>query len=174
MISQNDEISSTEKLLDTIRSKDTSIEDKIPAVSPVPASGHPNTEAVKSFFAKMLPSKGSITIGIEIGYNEVCLVKIKQLPEQKWRLMDFRGVPFNPETSKESDEFADLLKTSLSEFCGPLKEVNIWCTISAARVDVKRFMIPKVPKKQIENSVLWKAKKEFRFDEKEFIFDYRF
>jgi len=173
MISQNDEISSTEKLLDTIRNEDTSIEDKIPAISPVPASGHPNTEAVKSFFAKMLPSKESITIGIEIGYNEACLVKIKQLSDQKWRLMDFRSVPFNPGMSKESDEFADLLKTSLSEFCGPLKEVNIWCTISTARVDVKHFLIPNVPKKQIENSVLWKAKKEFRFDEKESIFDYR-
>ncbi len=42
-----------------------------------------------------------------------------------------------------------------------------------ARVDVKHLLIPNVPKKQIENSVLWKAKKEFHFDEKESIFDYR-
>jgi len=36
-----------------------------------------------------------------------------------------------------------------------------------------RFLIPKVPKKQIENTVFWKVKKESRFDEKESIFDYR-
>ncbi|MBU4288645.1 MAG: hypothetical protein KKI12_10800 [Proteobacteria bacterium] len=169
MISQNDEISSTEKLLDTIRSNDTSIEDKIPAVSPTTLS----TKAVKSFLTKILPSKEPITVGIDIGYNELILVKIKHLPDQKWRLMDFRCVTFNPEISKEAAEFDGFLKTALSEFCGPLKEVNIWCIMSAARVDIKRFLIPKVPKKQIENTVFWKVKKDTHFDEKESIFDYR-
>ena len=173
MISQNDEISSTEKLLDTIRSNDIFIKDRIPAVSPVPPSGRPGTKTVKSFLTKILPSKESITIGIDIGYNKLGLVKIKHLPDQKWRLMDFKCITFNPEISKEPAEFDGFLKTALSEFCGHLKEVNIWCIMSAARVDVKRFLIPKVPKKQIENTVFWKVKKETRFDEKESIFDYR-
>ena len=180
MISQNDEISSTEKLLDTIRSNDTSIEDKIPAVSPAT----PSTIAEKSFLermlsskdflAKILPSKESITIGIDIGYNELSFVKIKNLPDKKWRLMSLRSVSFKPGIPSETADYEDLLKTSLSEFCGPLEEdLNIWCIISAGRVDVKRFLIPRVPKKQLENTVFWKVKKEFRFDEKESIFDYR-
>jgi Tfp pilus assembly PilM family ATPase len=169
MISKNDEISSTEKLLDTIRSKDTSIEDKIPAVSPAT----PSTKAIKSFLTKILPSKEPITVGIDIGYNGLRLVKVKQFTDQKWRLMDFRCIQFNPEISKKAAEFNDFLKTALSEFCGPLKDTNIWCIMSAALVDVKRFLIPKVPKKQIENTIFWKVKKEFRFDEKESILDYR-
>ena len=169
MISKNDEISSTEKLLDTIRSKDTSIEDKIPAVSPATSS----TKSIKSFLTKILPSKEPITIGIDIGYNELGMVKVKQLPDRKWRLMDFRCIQFNPEISKEAAEFDDFLKTALSEFCGPLKDTNIWCVMSAAWVDVKRFIIPKVPKKQIESAIFWKVKKEAHFDEKESIFDYR-
>jgi len=132
MIPQNDEISSTEKLLDTIRSNDTSIEDKIPAVSPVPPSGHPSKKAVKSFLTKILPSKAPITVGIDISYNELILVKVKKLSDQKLRLMDFRCVQFNPEISKEAAEFDDFLKTALSEFCGPLKKVNIWFIMCAS------------------------------------------
>jgi len=162
MLSQNDEISSTEKLLDAIRGK-------TPAISTL----SPITRSFKSYLARIIPSKEPVTVGVDIGYADLRLVKIEQLPDQKYRLLDFKRVPFNADLSEETPEFDDFLKSSLTEFCGPLKKLKIWSIMSAVRADVRYFLIPKVAKKQIENTVYWKLKKEAGFDEKETIFDFR-
>lgn len=170
MLSQNDEISSTEKLLDAIRGNDP-----LPAPGKTPATStlSPVTRGFKSYLAGIIPSKEPITVGVDIGYIDLRLVKIKQLPDQKWQLLDFKRVPFNAGLSEETPEFDDFLKSSLTEFCGPLKEFKIWSIMSAVRADVRYFLIPKVAKKQIEKTVYWKLKKEAGFDEKETIFDFR-
>ena len=53
------------------------------------------------------------------------------------------------------------------DFCGPLRKVNLWTTISTAKVDVKQIRIPKVAKKEVFNAIFWTAKREMNFDEKE-------
>jgi Tfp pilus assembly PilM family ATPase len=170
MLSQNDEISSTEKLLDTIRGNDPP-----PAPNKTPATStlSPITRGFKSYLARIIPSKEPITVGVDIGYADLRLVKIKQLPGPKWQLLDFKRVPFNADLSEETPEFDDFLKSSLSGFCGPLKEFKIWSIMSAVRADVRYFLIPKAAKKQIEKTVYWKLKKEAGFDEEETIFDFR-
>ncbi len=170
MLSQNDEISSTEKLLDAIRGNDP-----LPAPNKTPATStlSPITRGFKSYLAGIIPSKEPITVGVDIGYADLRLVKIKQLPGPKWQLLDFKRVPFNADLSEETPEFDDFLKSSLSGFCGPLKEFKIWSIMSAVRADVRYFLIPKAAKKQIEKTVYWKLKKEAGFDEEETIFDFR-
>jgi Tfp pilus assembly PilM family ATPase len=168
MLSQNDEISSTEKLLDAIRCNDPQ-PGKTLAISTL----SPITRGFKSYLARIIPSKKSITVGIDIGYADIRLVKIKQLPDLKWRLLDYKRVPFNNDLSEETPEFDDFLKSALTEFCGPLKELKIWSIMSATKADAHYFIIPKVAKKQIQRTVSWKLKKEAGFDEKETIFDFR-
>ncbi|MBW2570219.1 MAG: pilus assembly protein PilM [Deltaproteobacteria bacterium] len=79
----------------------------------------------------------------------------------------------NADLSEETPEFDDFLKSSLTKFCGPLKEFKIWSIMSAVRADIRYFLIPKAAKKQIEKTVYWKLKKEADFDEEESIFDFR-
>ncbi len=167
MLSQNDEISSTEKLLEAIRGNDPA--PKTPAVSTL----SPITSGFKSYLANIIPSKEPITVGVDIGYTDLRLVKIKQLSGQKWQLLDFKRVPFNFDLSEETPEFDDFLKSALTKFCGPSKELKIWSIMSAVRAEVRYFLIPKVAKKQIEKTVYWKLKREAGFDEKETIFDFR-
>jgi len=170
VLSQNNEISSTEKLLDAIRSNNPlPAPDKTSATSTL----SPITKGFKSYLAGIIPSKEPVTIGVDIGYADLRLVKIKQLTDQKWQLLDFKRVLFNPDLSEKTPEFIDFLKSSLTEFCGPLKESKIWSIMSAVRADVRYFLIPKAAKKQIEKTVYWKLKKEADFDEEETIFDFR-
>lgn len=170
MLSQNNEISSTEKLLDAIRGNNP-----LPAPDKTPAAStfSPITRGFKSYLAGIIPFKEPVTIGVDIGYADLRLVKIKQLPDPKWQLLDFRRVPFNVDLSEETPEFDDFLKSSLTEFCGPLKEFKIWSIMSAVRADVHYFLIPEAAKKQIEKTVYWKLKKEADFDEEESLFDFR-
>lgn len=58
------------------------------------------------------------------------------------------------------------------DFCGPLRKVNLWTTLSTAKVDVKQIRIPKVAKKEVFNAIFWTAKREINFDEKESLFDF--
>ncbi|MBW2570220.1 MAG: hypothetical protein JRE47_12880 [Deltaproteobacteria bacterium] len=87
MLSQNNEISSTEKLLDAIRGNNPLPvpPDKTSAASTL----SPITRTFKSYLSKVIPSKEPITVGVDIGYADLRLVKIKQLPDQKWQLLDF-------------------------------------------------------------------------------------
>ena len=165
MLSQNDEISSTEKLLDAIRGNDPAL-----VKTPVISTLSPITSGFKSYLAKIIPSKEPVTVGVDIGYTDLRLVKIKQLPDRKWRLLDYRCMPFEPQP-KGTPEFANFLKSALTEFCGPSKRLNIWSIISAA-VDVRHIRIPRVSKKQVANVVYWTLKKEALFDEKETVFDF--
>ena len=170
MLSENNEISSTEKLLDAIRGNNPPpVPDKTSATSTL----SPITRGFKSYWAGIIPSKESITVGIDIGYAHLRLVKIEQLPNQKWRLLDYKRVPFDPDLPEDTSKFDNFMKSALTEFCGHLKEFKIWSIISAARADVRHFMIPRAAKKQIEKTVYWKLKKEADFDEKETIFDFR-
>ena len=49
---------------------------------------------------------------------------------------------------------------------------ELWGTIPSARVENRYLKIPKVPQKQISNSVFWTYQKHSAFDDKETIFDY--
>lgn len=167
MLSQNDEISSTEKLLDAIRGK-TPLPGKTPAIPTL----SPITRSFKSYLARIIPSKESVTVGVDIGYADLRLVKIKQLPGRKWRLLDFKRVPFDRDVFEETFEFDNFLKSALTEFCGPLKEIKIWSIMLAVRADVRYFLIPETARRQIKKPVYWKLKIEADLDEKETIFDF--
>ena len=166
-MSPHDEISSTEKLLDVIRSHDT-----MPGKTPAVPTLSPTTRSPKSRLAKILPFQEPITVGVDIGHTSLRLVKITQPSDQKWKLLDYRCVPFEPCAPKGTPEFADFLKSALAEFCGPSKRLNIWSIISPAQVDVRHLRIPRVAKKQVANAVYWTVKKEAPFDEEETIFDF--
>jgi Tfp pilus assembly PilM family ATPase len=167
----NREINSTEKLLDVIRGKnEESFNNKdkqeTNAVKKKPA------QKIKITFPGILTDKKEYTVGIDIGNEFIKLAKTVKASDGRPVLVDHKIINFNQQTTKDSPEFKELLKSSLISFCGNLAKCNFWTLMSAAEVNVHHIKIPRVAKKQIENAVYWTAKKENPVDEKDFIFDF--
>ncbi len=160
------EISSTEKLLDVIR------KDKTPAEFLRTPVSHPSRKSGKFSFLKIPRRNKTISVGIDIGYHQLKLVKVAQSPDNQWKLLNYSAVSFGTDTPKGSAEFANFLKSELDKFCGGADGFNLWGMMSSADVEVTHIKIPKVTKKQIENAVRWTAKKNISFSEKEHLFDF--
>ena len=109
---------------------------------------------------------------MDIGYDDLKLVKIKRVSENTYELLEYAKVPFDPEIPRESPKFYTFLRPTLAEFCGSSKSMDIWCTISSARVETRQFRIPKVSSRQIPNAIYWTYQREAAFDEKEKVFDF--
>ncbi len=166
-MAKHDEISSTEKLLDLIRSNHTAADKTTNTLDP-----SQSTSVRKSISEKIIPFKKSITVGIDIGCYDLKMVKVTQYFDQRWKLLDYTKAPFEPQITKESSGFPDFLKSTLTKFCGPSKRIKLWTLISSANVEVHHLRIPKVAKKKIANAVYWTLKKETSFKESDTILDF--
>lgn len=166
-MAKHDEISSTEKLLDLIRSNHTAADKTSSTLDP-----SQSTRVRKSISTKIIPFKRPITVGIDIGYYDLKMVKVTQYSDQRWKLLDYMKVPFEPQITKESSDFPDFLKSTLTKLCGPSKRIKLWTLMSSAHVEVHHFRIPKVAKKKIANAVYWTLKKETSFKESDTILDF--
>jgi len=160
------EVSSTEKLLDVIRSKKTSDE-----FVKVPGSPPSEKKSRLSFLGALQPRK-AVSIGIDIGYRQLRLIKVVQSSDNQWKLLAHSVVLLKADAPRGTPEFANYLKSELDKFCGSTKRFNLWANMSSARVEVASIRIPKVAKKQIENAVYWTAKKTMSLNEKESVFDF--
>ena len=135
-MARRDEISSTEKLLKLIRSKnDAGIE----RPGSVPLT--PSPEGRKSMFEKIWPFRKTIAVGIDLGYQDLKLLKVRQLSAQQWELLGYTSFPFDPQIPRESPEFSVFLKETLTDFCGPSQKPDLWCLMSAARVEIRHIRI---------------------------------
>jgi type IV pilus assembly protein PilM len=166
-LAKDDTISSTEKLLELIRGKSDPGSDM-----PDPMPSLPSKIKSKSFSFKAFALRKRITIGVNIGYHDLKIVEISQTGDKKQELLNFSQVPFEPGLSLDSPKFPQFLKATLAQFCGGVKNAEIWSAISSARVEIRYLRIPKVPRKQLANAVFWSFRKEVSFNEKEEIFDF--
>ena len=166
-LAKYDGISSTEKLLDLIR--DDSITGSEASGLP---SQQPTGSRLKNFFSNAVSFKKSITVGVDLGHEDLKMVKINRISEQKYEMIDYARIPFDMDIPRQSPQFYQFLKPKLASFCGNSKNLEIWCTTSSARVETRQLRIPKVPAKQIANTVFWSYQKIAPFNEKEKIFDY--
>ena len=165
------DITSTEKLLDVIRSRKE---------DPPSPAGSPEPEGRKGglfkfaipHLPKLVSFKKKATVGIDIGHDYLRLVRTIRNYDGSWRILDQRKLALPPKTPGDAPEFSAFLKASLASFCGSPKKTNLWATVSTAKVDVRHIRVPKVSKKQLSNVVYWTAKKEAPFDERELIFDF--
>jgi len=162
-----DEISSTERLLDLIRNS-TKTGSEFSSITP----SRSFSQRIKSYFSNLFSFKQSTTVGVDIGYNELKLVKTSYSSSQKQQLLDYVKVPYLPNVSVDHPEFIPYLKSVLTRFCGSAKSTELWANISSARVEMRYLKIPKVPQKQMANAVYWSYKKITSFNEKDTTFDF--
>ena len=161
------EITSTEKLLDLIRKRKSELDSSVLKVRTPPPR-----KKIRLTFTNKQSIKKLINVGIDIGHESLRLIKTERISDNKWRLIDYQTISFNHRIRKGTADFINFLKEELNQFCGSYKKINIWAIMSAANVNVRHILIPKVPKNQIENAVFWTIKKEASFNEKETILDY--
>ena len=171
MASIND-INSTEKLLNTIRGKDSKEFFSSIEKTTLPLPQKKPTTKINLTLPKLFTNKKRYAVGVDISEEFIGLVKTIQSLDGSTKLVDQKIVNYSHLTSKGSAEFKSLLKSQLTAFCGSMDDCNIWTTILSPDVNVNHIKTPKVPKKQLENVIYWTAKKENPFDEKEFVFDF--
>lgn len=166
-MARHDEISSTEKLLDLIRGKGDTATDSTYVAPRQPTKGGLKNSIIQSF-----PLKKRIVVGVDIGGEELKMVKVSQAMDKSLEMLDYSSQPFDSDMSKDSPQFSSFLKSALNDFCGDIKNVEIWSAISSANVTTRYLRIPHVPKKQVANAVYWTFKKEVSFNENKEIFDF--
>lgn len=168
------EITSTEKLLDFIRKKSGSpFEEREGSENaPPPLLPQPRKSIANLIPFRSLASLKTVTVGIYIGQEYLWMAKTTKGADGMPVLVDKRQVLLPSSLNRRSVAFTTLLRAELDTFCDRQKKQRIWAIMSAAGIEVRHVRIPKVPKKQIENAVLWTVKKETPFDEKENIFDF--
>ena len=165
-MAKKDEISSTEKLLDLIRNQGDA-----PDRIETPASQSISTR-ISSGLKNTVSLKKATTVGVDIGYDDLKLVKVNNASHQKHELIDYLRVPFEPDLHPGHPDFAKFLRKNLSRFCGSSKNLEFWSCISSARVELRYLKIPKVAQKQLGNAVYWSHKKVAPYKEGEVIFDF--
>ena len=165
-MAKHDEISSTERLLELIRT------DREEESSGSGKSSQRPSGGLKSLFRSPISFKQNVTVGVDIGYDDLKLVKIRRVSDQNYEMLEYARVPFDPEIPRESPEFYTFLRPTLAEFRGSARSADIWCTISSARVETRQLRIPKVSPRQIPNAIFWSYQREAVFEEKEKVFDF--
>ena len=166
-MARHDDISSTEKLLDLIRGKSDTASDST-SIAPRQST----TSSLKNSLIQAFPLKKKIVVGVDIGGGELKMVKIGQALDRKQEMLGYSSLPFESDMSIDNPQFSIFLQSALNDFCGDLKNVEIWSAISSANVTTRYLRIPLVPKKQIANAVYWTFKKEVSFNENKEIFDF--
>jgi Tfp pilus assembly PilM family ATPase len=167
-LAKKDELSSTERLLELIR-------DETPAETK-PAAG----EASESLGGRIRIAlsnsvsfaKKPTAVGVDLGHDDLKMVKINRVSERKAEVLGYTRIPFDPSIPREHPDFHQFLHTALTEFCGQFKQIEIWGSISSARVETRHIKIPKVPQRQISNTVFWTYQRLSSFDDKQTIFDF--
>jgi type IV pilus assembly protein PilM len=165
-LAKQDDIHSTERLLNLIRSDNAS-----------DSSHRPDTVGEKkpgSTLSAVLPQvafRKRITIGVDIGHTYIKLAKISQ-SEKSFEILDFIDVPLNRQISMTDPGFRQLLKSTLDKFSAGHHHLVIWSAIQSARVETRCIRIPKVPRKQIANAIFWTFTKKIEFDKHEELLDF--
>jgi type IV pilus assembly protein PilM len=166
-LAKQDEISSTEKLLELIRDNNSNAFGEVDADSKSSGLGR-----LKSIFSNSISFHKATTIGVDLGHDDLKMIKIHRISDTKFEMLDYTRVPFDQDITRDSDDFYQFLKPVLLDFCDRAKNVDLWCTISSARVETRPLRIPKVSAKQLPNSVYWSYQKDAPFDDKEKVFDF--
>ncbi len=162
---KQDEISSTERLLDLIRKQE-------PQDLPKDNIAYPKKLKQAKPFSSFSFGKDT-TIGIEIGHTELKVAKINHLQDGDYELLDFRTIPFAPNTSPDNSGFPIFLKQALENFGVVKHRCALWSAISSVKVEMRCVRIPKLPKKQIPNAVYWVFTKEVAFKKDEEFLDFK-
>lgn len=165
MALKENEIRSTEKLLELIRNEKKTDADAAPPGDVILPSTPKKTSLIPSAFQKRT------VVGVDIGHTHIRLAKIIRT-EKSAELIDYLDVPFNTSISINDEHFLKSLKASIDQFCDGLSNYDLWGAIPSANVETRCIRIPKLPRKQVSNAIFWTFTKKTPFRKDRDILDY--
>ncbi len=163
MAQKENDIRSTEKLLELIRKQDEA--DPLPPQDPNKTPKQPSVRLIPTAFQKRT------VIGVDIGHTHIRLAKILRADKSVF-LTDYMDVPFNTSISIKDEKLLTPLKAALDQFCDDSTHYDVWGAIQSAKVETRCLRIPKLPRKQVANAIFWTFTKKTPFDKNSEILDY--
>lgn len=118
-------------------------------------------------------SRLGATVGIEIGYGMIYLVRLRKAADGQIVFEECRTFEFDPNLSPESPSFTPILKTALKQFCGSSKELAIWAAPRLDRARLHHLKVPQVSPTRLSGAVYWGLQREEAFLEKEMVVDFQ-
>jgi len=112
------------------------------------------------------------TVGVEIGYNALYMIRLREAPDGVIFCDDCRTVAFDPLLELESSAFATVLKAALKEFCGSPRDVAIWAAPKLDRARLHHIQVPRVNPSRLPGAVYWALKREEPFLDEETVVDF--
>lgn len=155
-----------QRLLDMIR-QPSGAEGEQEAPASVPSA----TPSVHRRRGVRLPFGKPVQVGVDIAPSQLVCVMTRG-KDAGFELLGTSLVVVPAGVEPGSDAFADLLRQTLSELCGPGPTPRIWAAAQSARANLQFLTIPKIASRQVDNAVFWTAKKEMAFEEASVVFDF--
>lgn len=166
-LSKPDEINSTDKLLQLIRSPNQDDHQETTELG----KDAPAFKKKRSLAPSMAFKKRCI-VGVDIGHTYVKMAKAVRLKDKSYELLDYIDIPFGAQVSFTDSSFSEKLKEGLDQICEERPDCEIWSTIPSAKVETRRLRIPKLPRKQVANAVFWTFTNKVEFNENDEILDF--
>ncbi|MGD9824945.1 hypothetical protein [Desulfobacter sp.] len=166
-MTDSSELSSTEKLLDSIRG-DTPPQ----ALSREPVPPLPESKGRSSLKGNAL---NNLCAGAYLGGDCLSLVLAGETKRGgakevvKWQVF-----PYPENMNMKSDRFPAFLRSALASFLTDSKNVSIWAAIETKDVKLRQLTLPNIPDAKLANAAMWALKKEIEIDLVNEIFDYEF
>ena len=109
---------------------------------------------------------------MDIGHNNLNLIKIRQYSNRADTILALRRIPFDDDISMDSTPFTLLLKSALTDIGAASSNTEVWTTVPLNHVERRYVKIPRVPSNQVADAVYWKYKKDVSFNDREDVFDF--
>ncbi|WP_035235468.1 hypothetical protein [Desulfobacter vibrioformis] len=166
-MTDSSDLSSTEKLLDSIRGGTPP-----QAFSREPVSSLPESKGCSSLKGNTL---NNLCAGAYLGGDSLSLVLAGETKRGgakevvKWQVF-----PYPETTDIKSERFPAFLRSALASFLADCKNVPIWAAIETKDVKLRQLTLPNIPDARLANAAMWALKKEIDIDLVNEIFDYEF
>jgi hypothetical protein len=99
-LSKRDEVSSTERLLDLIRS-DGKSDYTAGGIDSQKSFGH----RVRNIFKNPVSFRKTVTVGVDLGHDDLKLVKISRISDQKYEMLEYERIPFDENLDRHNPQF---------------------------------------------------------------------
>lgn len=171
-MAKHDDIQSTEKLLNLIRTQDQI--DTTDTDSPPPTNTLADISVKKNrkSIAEAVRLRKKIVIGVDVGHTYIKLAKIQHNSDKSYELLDYLDIPLQKSFSLKDPKILELLKSTMHRFVDSNTNTSIWSAITSADVETRCIHIPKLPAKQIHNAVFWTFTKKVPLNQPEEVLDY--
>lgn len=117
-------------------------------------------------------SRDGATVGIEIGYSTIYMVRLEKDVDGKILLKECKASEFDPNLYLEPI-FVSIIKNALKQFCGSSKDVSIWTAPKLNRLRLHHIKIPQVSSTRLPSAVYWGLQREEPFLENETVVDFQ-